>query len=144
MTTDNALRTASGAQQDNSIALAPGLQDTLAANAMNKAPAAMDKRNLLICLLAILVGFACCSIARVLLDLISLITNLFFYGTWNIHYDISQPFQNHLGLWVIAIPVVGGLIVGAMARWGASAIRGHGIPEAMEQVLLHESRIRHA
>lgn len=141
MTTDDSLRTANGTQPDSGIALAPGLQDTLAANAMNKAPAAMDRRNLLICLLAILVGLSCSAIARVLLDLVSLLTNLFFYGKFDIHYDINQPFQNHLGLWVIAIPVVGGLIVGAMARWGASAIRGHGIPEAMEQVLLHESRI---
>ena len=44
-------------------------------------------------------------------------------------------------MWVIAIPVIGGIIVGGMARWGANAIRGHGIPEAMEQVLLNDSRI---
>src|SRR6185437_6064527 len=53
----------------------------------------------------------------------------------------SQPAGNHLGLWVIPIPVIGGIIVGFMARYGHKAIRGHGIPEAMEQVLLNESRI---
>ena len=41
----------------------------------------------------------------------------------------------------MCVPVVGGLIVGFMARYGSKAIRGHGIPEAMEQVLLNESRI---
>ncbi|HET8711764.1 MAG TPA: chloride channel protein, partial [Spongiibacteraceae bacterium] len=51
------------------------------------------------------------------------------------------PADNHLGLWVVVVPVLGGLIVGVMARWGSRAIRGHGIPEAMEQVLLNESRI---
>src|SRR5207244_5879145 len=47
----------------------------------------------------------------------------------------------HLGLWVIPIPVIGGVLVGLMARYGSKAIRGHGIPEAMEQVLTNESRI---
>ena len=52
-----------------------------------------------------------------------------------------MPAGNHLGLWVIFVPVIGGLIVGRMARYGHKAIRGHGIPEAMEQVLLNQSRI---
>jgi chloride channel protein, CIC family len=53
----------------------------------------------------------------------------------------SSPAGHHLGWWVIAVPLIGGVIVGAMARWGSAAIRGHGIPEAMEQVLLNESKI---
>src|SRR5204863_5893249 len=53
----------------------------------------------------------------------------------------ASPAQNHLGAWVMVIPVIGGIIVGFMARYGSRAIRGHGIPEAMEQVLLNESRI---
>src|SRR5690606_35233061 len=48
---------------------------------------------------------------------------------------------DHLGPWVVAIPVVGAIFVGVMARFGSKAIRGHGIPEAMEQVLINESRI---
>ena len=51
------------------------------------------------------------------------------------------PADNHLGWLVVIVPVVGGLVVGAMARYGSAAIRGHGIPEAMEQVLFNESRI---
>src|SRR5690606_37112938 len=53
----------------------------------------------------------------------------------------SSPADNQLGLWVIGVPVVGALIIGVMARYGSSAIRGHGIPEAMEQVLFNQSRI---
>jgi H+/Cl- antiporter ClcA/CBS domain-containing protein len=54
---------------------------------------------------------------------------------------VLSPAFNHLGAWVIVIPAIGGLIAGVMARWGSRAIQGHGIPEAMEQVLLNESRI---
>jgi H+/Cl- antiporter ClcA/CBS domain-containing protein len=127
--------------QDQSIAVAPGLRNTLAAHAMYKAPAGLGRRNLLICLLAIVIGLVSSLVSKLLLDLIGLITNVMFYGKFDWHFDIYQPIENHLGLWIIAMPVIGGLIVGVMARWGASAIRGHGIPEAMEQILLNESRI---
>src|SRR5258705_213927 len=49
---------------------------------------------------------------------------------------------NHLGLWVIVTPVIGGIIVGFMAKYGTSKIKGHGIPEAMEAVLVNRSRIQ--
>src|SRR5699024_9119917 len=62
-----------------------------------------------------------------------------FYG--RLSTESANPAFHNLGAWVILIPVAGGLIVGVMARWGAQAIRGHGIPEAMEQVLLNQSRI---
>ena len=84
---------------------------------------------------AIFVGF----IAKGLLYLINLVTNLSFYGRLTIH-DAS-PASNDLGYWVIAVPVAGGVIVGIMARFGSKGIRGHGIPEAMEQVIKNESRI---
>jgi len=84
---------------------------------------------------AVLVGF----IAKALLYLINFFTNLFFYGRITIHE--ASPAENVLGYWVIAVPVVGGLIVGMMARFGSKAIRGHGIPEAMEKIITHESRI---
>jgi H+/Cl- antiporter ClcA len=85
---------------------------------------------------AIILGF----IAKGLVALISLITNLSFYGSFS--FAESSPAHHQLGLWVIAIPMIGGLIVGIMARLGSAAIRGHGIPEAMEQVLTNESRIK--
>ena len=73
------------------------------------------------------------------MKLIGFITNLSFYG--RISSDFSSPAENHLGAWVIVIPALGGIVVGIMARWGSRAIRGHGIPEAMEQVLEGNSRI---
>lgn len=84
---------------------------------------------------AVIVGI----VAKLLVGLIALITNLSFYGKFSFE-DVS-PAGNHLGLFVIILPVIGGLIVGVMARYGSPAIRGHGIPEAMEQVLLNESKI---
>src|ERR1044072_3452099 len=79
-------------------------------------------------------------IAKVLLMLINLITNISFYGTFSAHE--ASPLHNQLGIWVIAVPVIGAVIVGFMARYGSAAIRGHGIPEAMEQVLVNKSRIK--
>jgi chloride channel protein, CIC family len=99
----------------------------------------LDRRVLWISFVAMLLGGAVALVAKLLTALIGLFTNLAFYGRWS--FDFSSPAGNHLGMWVIAVPVIGGLIVGAMARWGSRAIRGHGIPEAMEQVLLNESRI---
>lgn len=84
---------------------------------------------------AILVGF----IAKALLMLINVITSLSFYGTVSLH-EVS-PAGNKLGWWVVAIPVIGGLIVGIMARFGSRAIRGHGIPEAMEKIVKEQSKI---
>src|SRR5690606_26783170 len=64
---------------------------------------------------------------------------LAFYGT--VSFVDRSPAGNALGAWVILVPVLGAIIVGVMARYGSAAIRGHGIPEAMEQVLFNESRI---
>lgn len=84
---------------------------------------------------AILVGF----IAKALVLLINLFTHISFFGRVSLH-EVS-PAENHLGYWVIIVPVIGGLIVGVMARFGSPAIRGHGIPEAMEKIVKGESRI---
>ena len=84
---------------------------------------------------AIIIGV----VAKLLVGLITLITNISFFGTFSFK-DVS-PGNNHLGWFVVILPVIGGLIVGIMAKFGSPAIRGHGIPEAMEQVLLNESRI---
>lgn len=88
---------------------------------------------------AICIALGAAAIAQLLTALIGLITGLSFYG--HPTTKLVSPAGNHLGLFVIAVPVIGGLIVGLMARYGSAAIRGHGIPEAMEQVLLNESRI---
>jgi CIC family chloride channel protein len=90
---------------------------------------------------AIAIALACLAalVARALTSLIGLVTNLSFYGRFS--FAFSSPAGNHLGPYVIAIPVIGGLVVGFIARYGSAAIRGHGIPEAMEQILYGESRI---
>jgi H+/Cl- antiporter ClcA len=89
--------------------------------------------------LAVPVAVAAGCVAQGLTGLIGLITNLAFYGRWSTAF--ISPANHQLGAWVVAIPVIGGVIVGLMARYGSKAIRGHGIPEAMEQVLFNESRI---
>jgi chloride channel protein, CIC family len=96
-------------------------------------------RTIYISALSILIACAAGLVARVLTALIGLITNLSFYGRFS--FAFNSPAGNHLGAYVILIPVIGGLIVGLMARFGSEAIRGHGIPEAMEQVLFGSSRI---
>jgi CIC family chloride channel protein len=90
-------------------------------------------------LAAAVIGFTAGLIAFVLYNLIGLFTNLAFYHEWSFHF--RSPEANQLGLWVIVIPVVGGLIVGVMAKYGSDKIKGHGIPEAMEAVLKSSSRI---
>ena len=131
--TDNDLHTRAA------VPLAPGLDPALAAAHMPRQFRPLDSRVLWIGLVAMVLGGMVALVAKLLTALIGLITNLAFYGRWS--DDFVSPAGNHLGVWVIAVPVIGGLIVGVMARWGSRAIRGHGIPEAMEQVLLNESRI---
>ncbi|MGB9403241.1 MAG: chloride channel protein [Candidatus Acidiferrales bacterium] len=93
----------------------------------------------LISLLAGVIGSGAGLIAFVLYDLIGLFTNLAYYHEWSFHF--RSPEHTPLGAWRIAIPVIGGLIVGIMAKYGSDKIKGHGIPEAMEAVLTSRSRI---
>jgi chloride channel protein, CIC family len=93
----------------------------------------------LISLLAALIGVLAGIIAYILYDLIGLFTNLAFYHQWSFHF--RSPEHTQIGAWVILVPVIGGLIVGFMAKYGSEKIKGHGIPEAMEAVLLSRSRI---
>ncbi|HWB94720.1 MAG TPA: chloride channel protein [Puia sp.] len=78
-------------------------------------------------------------VAKGLVYLIDLITNISFYGRFS--FDAASPAGNHLGLMVIAVPIIGAVFVGIMARFGSRAIGGHGIPEAMEKIILEESKI---
>src|ERR1700757_453069 len=96
-------------------------------------------RIALMSFLAAGVGLLAGIVAYILYKLIGLFTNLFFF------HEATTTFRSvgghHLGLWVILIPVSGGLIVRVMAKYGSSKIKGHGIPEAMEAVLVNRSRI---
>ncbi|MEO8090384.1 MAG: chloride channel protein, partial [Gemmatimonadales bacterium] len=89
--------------------------------------------------IAVIAGLISAGIAELLVALIAIITNLAFYQRFSL--SSISPADNQLGLLVVLVPVLGGLIVGAMARFGSPAIRGHGIPEAMERILSNESRI---
>jgi H+/Cl- antiporter ClcA len=89
--------------------------------------------------IAALIGVVVAFAALALLDLIGLITNLAYTGTWST--TLRTPDTSVLGAASILVPVVGGLIVGLMARFGSERIRGHGIPEAMETILLRGSRM---
>jgi CIC family chloride channel protein len=93
----------------------------------------------LVSLLAVLIGVLAGVIAYILYDLIALFTNLTYYHTWSIHF--RSPEHTTIGAWVILMPVIGGLIIGVMAKYGSDKIKGHGIPEAMEAVLTSRSRI---
>ena len=92
-----------------------------------------------ISLLASMVGVISGFVAYLLYNLIGFFTNLAFYGVWSFHFRSAT--ENQLGLWVIIVPVIGGLVIGIMAKYGSPKIRGHGIPEAMEAVLTSKSRI---
>ena len=94
---------------------------------------------LLVSVLAAGIGLVAGVVAFVLYKLIGMFTNLFFFHRWS--FDFSSAQHNHLGWVVIITPVIGGLIVGVMAKYGTSKIKGHGIPEAMEAVLSNRSRI---
>jgi H+/Cl- antiporter ClcA len=98
-----------------------------------------DRRLLLLCAIAMAIG-ACSTVAAwVLLNLIHFFTNLFFFQTLSFAY--RSPATHHLGAWVIAVPIVGSIIVGLMARYGSDKIRGHGIPEAIEAILFGKSKM---
>jgi len=92
-----------------------------------------------ISLLAMAIGGICAFVALALLRLIGLFTNLFYFGRWST--SMVSPVGNHLGIFAALVPVVGALIIGVMARYGSERIRGHGIPEAIESILLNGSRI---
>lgn len=111
-------------------------QSPLLGNQINK------KRIFTIACLAVVVAICISFIAKFLVYLISLITNISFYGSLSM--ENNSPADNHLGLLVILIPAIGGLAVGLMAVYGSKTIRGHGIPEAMEQILTNKSKIKPA
>jgi CIC family chloride channel protein len=124
----------------NGIPVSPQLNDLENALTGTKSGIFLKKRLLRISGLSIIVAVAISLIAKVLVWLINIVTNISFFGSLSANFH--SPAANHLGLWVIIIPAIGGIIVGLMALYGSAAIRGHGIPEAMEQILVNQSRIK--
>jgi H+/Cl- antiporter ClcA len=128
-------RTATG----GGLPVSPSLEAELHSAVASPAPYLADARTAFISVLAVGLGGISIFISLALVKLIGLVTNAAYYGKLSTAF--SSPANHHLGYWAILTPVAGGLIVGLMARFGSAAIRGHGIPEAMEQVLNNESRI---
>jgi H+/Cl- antiporter ClcA/CBS domain-containing protein len=99
-----------------------------------------DWRLLALASMAVVVGTTGAGAAWALSRLINLVTHLAWFGELS-----TGPVSiagNALGASAVAIPVVGCLIIGLMARYGSEKIRGHGIPEAIEAILIGRSRIQ--
>jgi H+/Cl- antiporter ClcA len=90
--------------------------------------------------IALGIGVLSTGIALALLDMIGLFTNLFYFQ--RVGVSLVAPGTERLGVWTVLIPVAGGLVVGLMARFGSEQIRGHGIPEAMERILINGSTVQ--
>ena len=98
-----------------------------------------DRRILLLSLMAAVIGCVSAFVAYALVWLISVITGLAFYQRFS--SGLLSPDRNTLGLFVVAVPALGGLVIGLVARYGSEKIRGHGIPEALEAILFGRSRM---
>jgi CIC family chloride channel protein len=129
----------SSATIEKGLPVAPSLDLTLETEHVPLRSSPVDRRVVFISALGLLLGVASSLVAQVLVHMIGLITNLAYFHRWS--FEPVSFVGVTLPLWTIGVPVIGGIIVGFMARYGSSAIRGHGIPEAMEKVLLNESRI---
>jgi CIC family chloride channel protein len=98
-----------------------------------------DPRLLILASMALVVGAGGAFAAWALVKLIALVTNLVWFGVFT-----TQPAMMAYAArtpWMVAAPVLGGLAIGLMARFGSEKIRGHGIPEAIEAILIGGSRM---
>jgi H+/Cl- antiporter ClcA/predicted transcriptional regulator len=131
--------TLESAATSEGIPIAPALGPEIENARLPVERASIDRRVIIICALAITLAIVTGLVAQLLVAIIAVVTNVAFYGRFSTQF--VSPAHHQLGWLVLFVPVIGGVIVGLMARYGSKAIRGHGIPEAMEQVLLNESRI---
>jgi H+/Cl- antiporter ClcA/CBS-domain-containing membrane protein len=128
------------AHSHDRIPISASLDEAMSQHNMNQLPAANKKRLATLAVFAVAVAVCISFIAKGLVYLINLFTNLSFHHQWS--FAPGNPGSHPYGVFVIVVPVIGGLIVGLMALYGSKAIRGHGIPEAMEQILTNNSKIR--
>ena len=115
------------------------VRETSANGASHGGDFARHHRLIRLSAFALVIGVMSTGGAILLLGAIRFFTNLFFFQT--ISLAQRSPADSHLGAWVILVPVIGGLVVGLMARYGSDKIRGHGIPEAIEAILFGKSRM---
>src|SRR6476646_9436456 len=106
------------------IPIAPSLDSVGAARPRARRRQAVDRRVVHVAILSIGLGVVSAVVAKALTALIGLVTQLVFYDRWSTAF--VEPANHYRGAWVIVLPPLGGLVVGAMARWGSKAIRGHG------------------
>lgn len=138
--TDEApLEDAAHAATTDGLTISPSLDLVAEAADVPREVALVDRRVVQLSGFALALGVVAAFVAQALIMLIALVTNLAFFG--RLSFEHAIPAMHQLGGWVIAVPVIGGLIIGLLARYGSAGIRGHGIPEAMEQVLTNRSRI---
>ena len=134
------MRPLKDSKRSDAIPVSVSLDTTSQVDVLESKKEIVDKRVFYLSIQAIVNAIIIGAVAKFLVLLINLFTNISFYGKFS--FANASPANNHLGLFVIIVPIIGGLIVGIMARFGLAAIRGHGIPEAMEQVLTNESKIK--
>ncbi len=121
------------------LPIAPSLEPALASIKAPPQYRPVDRRVAIIAGWAMIIGAGGAVVAYILTALIGLLTNIAYFGRWS--FAFTPPSTDRLGAWSILIPVAGAVVVGLMARYGAAAIRGHGIPEVMERVLYNRSQI---
>ena len=128
-----------GSSTTEGLPIAPSFGPALDAARVPREVSLVDRRTLFVCALSVGLAGVAGLVAQGLTRVIGAVTNLAFYG--RLSTSFVSPAGNRLGWAVVLVPVVGGVLVGLLARYGSRAIRGHGIPEAMEQVLTNQSRI---
>src|SRR5580704_3903198 len=99
----------------------------------------VDRRVWMLSGIALVISVCATLLAVLLLRLIAISTNLFYYHRFSM--ASVSPAGSSLGYWMVLVPVLGGLLVGVMARFGSDKIRGHGIPEAIEAILLNRAKV---
>jgi H+/Cl- antiporter ClcA len=123
---------------DETIPLSTSLESWYPKDAQNRKHP-VNRRVFYLGIQAVLNALIIGVLAKGLVMLIDGITNLSFYHRFS--FTPISPADNHLGWMVVWVPIIGSLLVGLMARFGSKAIRGHGIPEAMEKIISEDSRI---
>lgn len=136
---DNATSASPGGHEGETILSPAHEKDSVSAAETSLADFTTTSGVWRIVVLAAIVGALSAGVALGLLDLIGLITHLLYYGT--VGSTLVAPTLHHFGAITVVIPVGGGLLIGAMAYWGSERIRGHGIPEAMETILVGGSKV---
>ena len=115
------------------------LHSTFADKARPLGDHSADLRMIMLSAAAVPIGAGAALGAWLLIRLIAVATNLFWFGRLSV--APVEIVAAHLGLWTVAIPAIGGLLIGLMARFGSEKIKGHGMPEAIEAILYGESRL---